>query len=65
MFSALHPFDKFYVRGSVHLGNVFDWKSNEMRMDLYVLFISLNRAESVRVSQPESAPMDYPASHIP
>jgi hypothetical protein len=32
---------------------IVDWKSKP------------DRAESVRVSQPEPAPMDYPTSHIP
>jgi hypothetical protein len=49
-----HAINIFNINGFVHLGNVYS------RLKVRTL-----PAESVRMSQPEPAPMDYPISHIP
>jgi hypothetical protein len=45
---------------------IFDCESDEMHADfLCIIYYTVDRAVSVRVSQPQPAPMDYPTSNTP
>jgi hypothetical protein len=53
----------FFTMFALHVSGAIDTHHQEHK--LQSTEFKIDRAESVRVSQPESAPMDYPTSHIP